>query len=96
MANRAVEMDFSLHLMLSLQCRAPGLLAARPPLPAFSPLARLYFPPSWEGRQEELSLRNLLLRVGVVVSDPTSDLTPEGKMSAYSCVCLGVSPGEAR
>lgn len=28
MADETVEMDFWLHLMLSLQCRAPGLLDA--------------------------------------------------------------------
>lgn len=57
MANSAVEMDFSLHLMLSLQCRAPGLLAAEPPSCLFFPLSPLCFPLlGKEGLQEELSL----------------------------------------
>lgn len=63
MANRAVEMDFSLHLMLSLQCRAPGLLAADAPSCLFSTHSSV-LPPTWEGLQEELSPCNLLLRVG--------------------------------
>lgn len=67
MANRAVEMDFSLHLMLSLQCRAPGLLAADPPSCLFFPTRSSVLPPSWEGLQEKLSLCNLFFRVGVKV-----------------------------
>jgi hypothetical protein len=50
MANSAVEMDFSLHLMLSLQCRAPGLLAAEPPSCLFFSTLSSVLPPSWEGR----------------------------------------------
>lgn len=89
MANRAVEMDFSLHLMLSLQCRAPGLLAAEPPSCLF-PTHSSVLPPTWKGLQEELSLCDLLLRVGVKGSYPTSYLTrEEGKMRAQSCACLG-------
>lgn len=91
MANRAEEMDFSLHLMLSLQCRAPGLLATDQ-LPAFLPLTPVYFMGRPAGKV--VSLHNLVLRVGMKVSCPTSDLMQEQKVEwgAHFCVCHGVSP----
>lgn len=54
MANQTVEMDFWLHLMLSLQCQVPGLLVASP-LPSFLPCAPLVFPPSLNGLVGNLS-----------------------------------------
>lgn len=81
MANRAEETDFSLHLMLSLQCRAPGLPAADSPfLPFFHSLPGT----SWEGLLQKLFLRKLLLRVRVTVQCPTSDLTQEGEVEFLS------------
>ena len=42
MANKTVEMDFWLHLMLSLSCQAPGLsVLCSCPRPFFLPFAPL-------------------------------------------------------
>lgn len=79
--------------MLSLQCRAPGLRAAETPSCLSSTHSSLL-----PGKAlKKSALYNLVLRVGVKVSYPASDLTQEGEKSevpgrgVHSCVYRGVN-----
>ena len=59
MANKTVEMDFWLHLMLSLSCQAPGLsVLCSCPILSFFPLLPLFLPPfsGWPCGEFVLSL----------------------------------------